>query len=153
MIYAKLDKLVDFLDPEIRHIIKDFLNKVDINIPDGRYEIAGEKIFARIETYDTLPAEENAIEAHNRYIDIQFTLDGAEGISVFDRNSMKEKVSYDEKNDVLFFECDENIVMAHTDNIPGYFTMLFPEDAHRPKERIRGIDSVKKAVIKVRVKE
>ena len=153
MIYTRLGNLKDFFHEEDYPGISGFLKGIREDMEDGEYPICGEKAFARVMTYSTIPAEEAKIEAHDRYIDVQFALKGAEGISVFDRESLKEKEPYDSERDIIFFETKGTGACAHTDSIPGYCTILFPEDAHRPQERIRDTREVKKAVIKLMVQD
>ena len=152
MIYAKISDLSKYLEQDVYTKINSFLEQVDENTPEGRYEIWGDKVYARVMSYDTGLPEECRIEAHNKYIDIQATIVGAEGIGVYEREQLSEKGSYQQDKDVVFFEGTDAIMIAHTVNIPGYFTMLFPEDAHRPQERVLEIEKVKKFVIKVAVK-
>lgn len=151
MVYAKVEELYKYLQPDIWKKVEMFLENVNENTPEGRYSIIEEEVFARVMSYSTKSAEECKIEAHNKYIDIQATIIGAEGISIYDRKKMCENSVYNMEKDVIFYESKDAIVNAHTANVPGYFTMLYPEDAHRPQEKIRGIEWVKKYVIKVKV--
>jgi len=152
MIFSKLSNLSQYLEHDVYVEVKRFLEQVNENMPDGRYEIWGDKVYARVMSYNTGLPEECKIEAHNKYIDIQATIVGAEGIGVYEREQLSEKGAYQQDKDVVFFEGTGAKMIAHTVNIPGYFTMLFPEDAHRPQERVLEIEKVKKFVIKVAVK-
>ena len=151
MVYAKIADLSKYLDKDIYKQLETFLKQVSENMPDGEYPIKGDSVYARVMSYSTSSPEECKIEAHDQYIDIQATIVGAEGISVYERDSLREKIPYDTEKDVVFFETEEALPNAHTENVPGYFTMLYPEEAHRPQERVRNVDKVKKYVIKVAV--
>lgn len=122
---------------------------VSPDMEDGEYDILNDKIFARVMSYTTLFTDACILEAHNKYVDIQFSINGAEGISVFDRTLMEIKDPYSEEKDVVLFMDNESALLAHTNNCPGYFTMLFPSEAHRPRECVGKCEIVKKAVIKV----
>lgn len=148
MIYGKIGELRRYIDAEFYGHIEKFLYKVSAEMADGEYPILGERVFARVMSYQTVPAEQCKIEAHNRYIDIQVTITGAEGISVYDRGKLVESVPYKEEIDTVFFQEAADAV-AHTVNLPECFTMLFPGEAHRPQERVYGVGWVKKYVIKV----
>lgn len=101
--------------------------------------------------YELKDAESCKIECHDRFVDIQSTIEGAEGISVFDRSSLGVSEAYDPTNDVTFLSCDSE-PLARVVNTPGHFAMLFPDDAHRPQEKCAGHPGkVRKLVIKVRV--
>lgn len=151
MVYAKFEDIYKYIDKDVYEKIENFLNSIYEDMPEGMYEISGSRIYARVMSYETSPAEVCKIEAHNKYIDIQATILGAEGISVFDRSKLIESQTYDEQNDVVFYCEKPDMAKGHCDNIPGYFTLLYPEDAHRPQEKILGIDKVKKFVIKIAV--
>ena len=151
MIYGKIIRIDQVIGLSTYERIKGFLDFVNENTPDGEYEIFKKEIVAKVMTYETVVPHEGIIEAHNKYIDIQFTLKGAEGISIFDRDRLIVSKEYDEIRDVILFEENAEMLMAYTNNLPGFFTMLFPEDAHRPGDKIRGIEEVKKVVIKVKV--
>ena len=152
MILDKLINLKKYLPQDCISQVTAFLNSLSPDMAEGRYEIMGERVFAKVMSYATLPKEECAIEAHDRYIDIQATLTGAEGIDIFQRSLLTVKTPYDETNDTIFFESENAVPYAGNVNLPGYFSMIFPEEAHRPQERVAGqSDFVKKFVIKVEV--
>ena len=122
---------------------------IDATHPEGEFPIRGRDAFFRVMSYATKPADECRIEGHREYIDIQFSLDGAEGIDVFHASGHGSAGSYDEDADIEFYGNDLAL-LASTVNLPGYFTLLFPHDLHRPRKRITGVKHVKKAVIKIR---
>lgn len=150
MIYDKLDNLTSYLREDLRKPVAEFLKKVK-DLPVGRYEVAGEAAFARVHEYDTSMPEDCKIEAHDKYIDIQATLTGAEGITVYERAQLTAKKTYDAEKDVVIYETKADAKLAHTENLPGYFTFLKPEEAHRPQEKVAGYGKVRKFVIKLRV--
>lgn len=152
MIYAAMNQLISFIKNEkYRVTITNFLEKLSPDLPEGSFLLAGSKIYVRIMSYNTLQPELCDIEAHDKYIDVQSTLVGAEGISIYPRKHLIEEVSYNEKEDIIFFKKDTMMPIAHTVNLPGYFTLLLPEEAHRPKELAAGCTHVKKFVIKIAV--
>lgn len=151
MVYAKITDLSKYLDKDVYQQVESFLKQVSEDLPDGEYPIKGDSVYARVMSYSTSLPKECKIEAHDKYIDIQATIVGAEGISVYERDRLREKIPYDAEKDVVFFETEGALANAHTENVPGFFTMLYPEEAHRPQERVRNVDRVKKFVIKVAV--
>lgn len=152
MILDKLTNLKKYLPQEYISQVSVFLYNLSPDMAEGRYEIMGDRIFARVMSYATSPKEECAIEAHDRYIDIQATLTGAEGIDIFQRSLLTIKTPYDVTSDAVFFERENAIPYASNVNLPGYFSMIFPEEAHRPQEHIAGQPGfVKKFVIKMEV--
>jgi len=153
MVYSKLENLKDYLKKDIYDKAVFFLNQVTEDMPEGEYPIDGDAVFARVMSYHTKTPENCKIEAHNNYIDIQASITGAEGIGVYCRDSLVEEEAYDGKKDVVFYNKKAATQIVHTVNIPGYFTMLFPEDAHSPQEQVLSFDTVKKFVIKVAVEQ
>ena len=153
MIFSELNNLNQYLKTEDYIKIKKFLDNVSPDIDEGKYEIDGEKIYAKVMSYDTKPIEKCLVEAHNKYIDIQASLVGSEGIDVFKRKGLTEQIPYKVEEDVVIYKPDERMLISHVNNIPGYFSMLFPEDAHRPQEVTSDKNRVKKFVIKLAVQE
>lgn len=48
------------------------------NLNPGRYDIDGENIFALISEYQTKSEAEGKLEAHKKYIDVQYVIEGEE---------------------------------------------------------------------------
>lgn len=150
MIYDKMEHLQGYLPKELRKPVAAFLSRVK-GLPPGCYEVAGDVVYANVHEYETSTPEACKVEAHDKYIDIQATLEGAEGITVYERGKLKEKVPYNAEKDVTIYEAEQGALLAHTENLPGYFTILKPEEAHRPQENVAGYGKVRKFVIKMRV--
>ena len=124
----------------------EWLNSTDLdNIPDGKYYIDGDNLYANVQTYET--KEDADYEAHRKYIDIQYVIRGKEYIGVTDINNCKTCKIYDLEKDIEFFKCD---------NEPPYqllgeseFILLYPHDAHKPSINPKVKQTVKKVVVKV----
>ena len=56
----------------------DYLAQDLSHVPDGRYEIQGDQVFAMVQSYDTKPREQGKWEPHRQYADIQFMITGRE---------------------------------------------------------------------------
>lgn len=153
MVYSKLDKLHKFIPEKYVGMINEFLKSISPDMKETTTWLDGESLFAKVMSYSTPAPEQCKIEAHDKYIDIQATITGAEGISVFERNQLKCEEDSLREQDLAFFEYNPNAYRGRTVNLPGYFTMLFPEDAHRPQEYVEGYGEVKKFVIKMKVED
>lgn len=148
----RLENLIEYIPEQYKDGVAKFLDVISADMDEKTYEIYGTHVFAKVMSYPTNEPVDCKIEAHNRYIDIQATISGAEGIDLFKRVELKEQVGYNEANDVAFYIEDRKQAFASNRNIPGYFSMIFPEEAHRPQERVEGYDNfVKKFVIKLEV--
>src|SRR3970040_758749 len=78
----------------------DFIENTDLkNLNPGKYEIEGKNIFALISEYQTKPESEGKLEAHRKYIDVQYVISGEErmGYAPLDKQEIIEK--YKEEND------------------------------------------------------
>lgn len=150
MVHDKLENLIKYIPQNQQKVVEKFLKKVSNGMPEGKYDIDGENVYARIMSYPTKLESECEIEAHNVYCDIQFTLLGTEGISIYKRELLQEK-SEDIANDFMTFETLDASRHAAVSNLPGYFTLIFPQEAHRPQESWdKKCAVVKKGVIKIK---
>lgn len=114
-----------------------------------RIILQGEALYASIMSYDTCGPDDAKLEAHENYIDIQMSLVNSEGIDWYPRSILTVKQPYDSERDrVLFERPNEN--PTRINNYPGRFTVLYPEDAHMPKQMTGGVsEPVKKVVVKL----
>lgn len=150
MIHDKMENLLKYIPKAKIQTITEFLKSVSSEMKEGRYEIDGEDVYARIMSYETKVQGNCEIEAHDIYCDIQFSLIGSEGISIYQRENLKIK-SVDSEKDFITLEENGVAPQVSLENIPNYFTLIFPREAHRPQEAKNGIcKSVKKGVIKIK---
>ena len=134
-----------------RSNITAFLQQVSPDMEEKRYEIDGDRIYARVMRYNTSLRENCKIEAHNKYIDIQSSIIGCEGIDIFNREILVAVDEYNAQKDVIHYNKDTEPYIS-IKNLPGYFSMIFPNEAHQPQISVdRKCDLVKKFVIKILV--
>lgn len=126
----------------------DFLKKaVSENLPEGRYEIDGDNVFAFIQEYTS--KEESSFEAHKNYIDIQFIVNGTEVIYAADLDKLTVNTEYSPEKDIMFLEDYEKASKVILND--GEYGIFFPWDAHKPGLCLDGkLDTVKKIVVKVK---
>jgi YhcH/YjgK/YiaL family protein len=114
------------------------------DIPDGKYEIDGDRIFAMIQKGMGQPKSEAKLESHRKYIDIQYVISGTDEMGWKPTSSCKSvDVPYDAEKDIGFFK-DEPQTWTKVE--PGYFTIFTPDDAHAP---MISDGEIRKVVIKV----
>lgn len=153
MIHDKIENLNRLISISDYELIRDsFLDKISPSMEEHVYPIDGDRIYAKVMSYDTKEPRLCKLEAHDKYIDIQCTIIGAEGIDVYDRSKLTISETYNPEKDVVFYEKRADALHAHTDNLEGYFTLLMPNEAHAPQQRVGDISRVKKFVIKYAVK-
>lgn len=150
MVNGTIDELKQYLPDCIRDLIMDYIKSINEDTAEGYTSIIDDKVYGRVISYNTKPKQECKIEAHNRYIDIQISIKGTEGIEVYQRKDLDQVQKYDSETDVAFYKYDKRGHFASIKNIPGRFTMLFSADAHQPQINVNETDGlVKKFVVKI----
>lgn len=107
----------------------EFLSSSSIqNLPLGRHEIAGDKIFALVLEYDTHPLIDSGWEAHRKYYDIQYMLRGSERIALAHIDTMKIVEEYNSEGDYQLFSGQGDLLSLNENN----FIVLNPYEVHQP---------------------
>lgn len=120
--------------------------------PDGRFEIMGDDAFGFVASYNTRERADGICETHIRKIDIQMCLKGSERIEWTPKGTLPVKNEYDPEKDAAFYIQPDVPLPGGVDMKPGYFMILWPEDAHMPALRpTDGTESVRKLVVKLNV--
>jgi len=126
----------------------EFLTTTDLlQLPIGRHEIDGDRLFAMSMEYETRSPSDCAWEAHERYWDIQTMVRGSERFGFQNKHSMRVSKPYDADKDVAFFEGNGDFLEFH----PGSFLVMMPHDAHMPCIALQSSERIKKVVVKVAV--
>ena len=126
----------------------DYIKTTDLkNLPVGKYLIDGENIFALVSEYKTKSESEGKLEAHRKYIDVQYVIGGEELMGYAPLGNQNILESYKKENDIVFFTGDKSFIKVSE----GMFAMFFPTDVHMPGICVGKKSAVKKLVIKVGV--
>lgn len=125
----------------------EFLETTDLSaLASGRHDIDGDRMYVSIDHKDGRGEEGARLEAHRRYIDIQFTIDGDELIGWMPlARCTSPDDAFDDTKDVGFF-ADRPTTWVSVP--PGSFTIFFPHDAHAP---LAGHGRLHKAIVKIAV--
>ena len=128
----------------------DFLNNTDLlNLPDGRYEILGDEIYANVQFLETKPKDEKKWEVHRKYIDIQYIIKGSECMGYGLLEEFCDVVEeYDDKKDVEFLQGDK---FNYINLKQGEFVVFYPNDVHAPMLAVSELENIKKVIVKVAV--
>ena len=126
----------------------DFLAAFDPATPVGRISLDGDNLFALVQSYSTAPAATKPFESHRTYADLQFVAAGEELIYTATLDRLQVTTPYSATNDAALY--------AGPDDTPlrlrsGDFSILFPQDGHKPCCSSLAPVAVKKIVIKVRL--
>lgn len=154
MIYGKLDDyeamgLTSIGDAAARSVA--WIRGLPANPQAGRFALDGERIYAVVLRYDTVHPEQSRFETHRRYVDLQYTLAGAEAIEWAPRDTLATDGEYDSEKDLLYHK--PGMIFGRTVNAPGCFSIYTPVDAHRPAIRVASAGFVIKLVVKIAVEE
>ena len=127
----------------------NFLQETDFsNFQTGTVEIDGENIFAIISGYQTKDQKSCRLEAHKKYIDIQYIFSGSELIGYAPLNNQTVIEKYDEEKDVVFFEGETSLMKLDA----GMFAIFFPDDLHKPCiNASENPETVQKVVVNIKV--
>ena len=131
--------------------IFDWLEKNIDTLEIGRHDLPFGKCFVNVMSYDLKSREEANFESHIETIDLQMSLENAEGIEWHPTSKLIPKGLYKEKKDFQFYETPYKSY-GIVENRVGVFTILFPEDGHQPQRFVDSFTSVKKLVVKIPTK-
>ncbi len=147
MIFDTLENIKNYEGLDRVYTALEFLAKTDFSqIELGRYELDGDNIFYMVQAYETDP-DKTVSEAHKKYIDIQFMVDGEEIIGVAPISCEKTETEAKPENDVWFYECKTEPLTLFS----GSFMVLYPNDLHCPGVSVSKPKTCRKVVVKVKV--
>jgi biofilm protein TabA len=138
------------MTPSLQKAI-DFLRGRDLGqLPDGRMEIDGDRVFALIQRYETIRTDAPKFEYHRNYIDVQFIATGEEVIGWAPMERMCVTDAYAADKDICFGTVEAGKwTPVHLQ--AGQLAVLWPEDGHAPKGAAGPPARVMKIVVKVAV--
>lgn len=125
----------------------DYIHNTNLNLlENGKYPIKGDDVFAIVMEYNTKSSSACKLEAHKKYIDVQYVIDGVELINITTLKNQIPSSPYNEEKDVVFY--------SEPDSLPikleaGMFAIFFPNDIHAPGIKYNASRKVKKVVVKV----
>ena len=128
--------------PEALAALKKLVSE---NPEDGKYVIDADNIFASVMTYDTLSESEKKFEIHDKYIDIQYIIEGEEIIGDARLDTLTPTDG--EGTDIAFFSMPADYNKIHFKG--GELAVIFPREPHAPGVAYKKPCTVKKIVVKV----
>lgn len=126
----------------------DFLGKKGLaSLPVGRYDI-NEHVFAFVQEYKTESVTQVPWEAHERYCDMQYVVEGCERFLVTPKAMLVPSGPFNEAGDIGFYQeadiCADELILN-----PGDLAIITTDEAHKPRCIERESGPVKKIVVKV----
>lgn len=87
-------------------------------------------------------------EAHRRYIDLHYIIEGTERIATADIRKVNTLVPYSSEKDIGFYEGKAD---GYMDLTPGCFMVCYPSDAHKVAIQADKSEHIRKIVFKIAV--
>ncbi len=126
----------------------DYIKTTDFtNVKPGIYEIEGKNVYASVDFYHTKEKTESLPEAHQKYVDVQYIIEGCELIGYANLQTQEIEIAYNDEKDIAFYTCEMSYAKMET----GMFMILFPTDLHQPCIQEKDSMPVKKVVVKIRI--
>lgn len=98
------------------------------NLHRGRTDLSAD-VYVNVEVYLPKPVEQCRYEAHRRYIDIQYVVQGSEYIALTHDTSLPVLTPYDTTKDITFYQYHpDQLLLAD----PTKYFIFFPADLHAP---------------------
>lgn len=127
----------------------DYIRSLDLGKTEvGRYDIAGDDMFALVQSVETVAPDKRKAESHIRYVDVQYVYEGDEWIG-FARKTDRTEAVEDKlaEQDYALYDSLEGEITLRLSN--GMFAVFFPNDLHRPACSEHGGTTIKKVVVKI----
>ena len=121
-------------------------------LPEGqnaRVELDGERVYALLQHARTRPRENQQMEAHRNYADVQFALEDVEAMEVVPLDGLELTRPYTAESDAELYAMPaqgSRLLMGN-----GTCAVLYPHDAHAPLQSLDGSPRPsRRVVVKVR---
>ena len=148
MIYDHIDNIGLYRFSPATMKAFEFLKTLTPDSPDATHELIGRDLYVMVQSYDTEAEPSPILEAHRKYIDIQYCIANEEYISVAPLDESTIKTPYDAEKDVAFYYAQKMMTLCAM--TPGRFVLLLPTDEHFAKMAAVEPCRIKKAVVKLR---
>jgi YhcH/YjgK/YiaL family protein len=108
----------------------DYLQRTDFSqMPIGRHEVDGDRVYAILQRYRPKPPAEAVWEAHRKYIDVQYVAAGVERMGYVPLgDGLSVRRVYDAEKDAILFDAEGQFF----DLSAGGFAVFAPHDVHAP---------------------
>lgn len=123
-----------------------FLKNAKPDIKNGVYEL-NPRVKAIVSEYETKKENYYGYEAHKRFIDIQYVLQGTERVCCLPLEKLNETRPYNKEDDAAFYSTVYKPMEMGIGE--GFFTVFYPQDGHMPQLCTEVPILVKKIVVKI----
>ena len=136
------------LSERIKEAVK-YLESLNFDELEQGKIVVNEDFFVLIQSYETKLPEQVRYEAHKKYVDVQYIVEGKELIEIAPTGILEVDEPYSEEKDIAFYKPVKQAATVVLTK--GGYVVLYPEDAHRPGVCVDEITTNKKLVGKVRI--
>lgn len=137
------------LNPNFRKAVEYIRNTDFASLENGKHSIEGDKLYAVLMEYETVDANECKLEAHRKYIDLQYVISGYENIGVALLSDQQIFQDYNPDDDCALY----NAGCSKLKISEGEFAIFFPNDLHMPCLKIIDPVHVRKVVVKIQFEQ
>lgn len=116
-------------------------------LPDQTQVLSEGILFCNPVSFQSKPETECKYEAHKKYIDLHYIVEGVEGIATASCQALTVTEAYDEDKDILFLSGQED---GRYYLKPGQFMVCFPDDAHKVGMMADSPAPIRKIVFKIK---
>lgn len=126
----------------------EFIENTDFsNFKLGRTDIKGDELFVLVNEYRTKKNDLNILEAHKKYIDLQYIISGTE---IIEYESFEGHLVSEEYVDVDDYSLFHSKAPMHLKLTEGSFAIFYPGDLHLPGIALNNeAMTIKKVVFKI----
>lgn len=146
MIFDRLENLSRYrgLYRGLDTVIRWLEHSDPAGLPPGRTELDGERVFVNVMEADTRSPRQARYEVHDKYMDLQLDLEGAEAFQLPGGSYRLPPVDPETDTGFLEAECGCRGRLGG-----GYFALFSAGEPHMPTLHIEQPQRVKKAVFKL----
>lgn len=125
-----------------------FLQNTDFSNQPTGVHLVDDEIFYVVAEYETKSAAECFWEAHEKYLDFHYIIEGSEKIGHEQIERLTVKEAYNADKDAVFLTGEVNSVVAVSQ---GDVLVCYPQDAHMTGIALQEKVKVRKVILKVKI--
>lgn len=148
MLFDSIQNRENYKDHPLIYQALDYLSRLQPGeLPAPGTILIPDILFCNPVTLTSKPETECIFEAHQKYMDLHYIVEGVEGIATADISALKTVKPYDEQKDISFLDGKED---GRYDLKPGQFMVCWPNDAHKVAIMQEKPGHIKKVVFKIK---
>ena len=151
MIFDSIKNKKNYTDNTLLYQALEYLSSLTPDtLPAPDTVLIPDILFCNPVTLTSKPENDCIYEAHKRYIDVHYIVEGIEGIATASVDTLKVTTPYSPEKDIEFLEGEKDGKYYLK---PGQFMVCFPEDAHKVAIMNGQPAPIKKVVFKIKSEE